>query len=140
MQRFADVSHYEGNPNWAAYAAARRSDLAACEATKGTEFVDPTLQKDRVDLSGLGLYFGLYHFAGDAVAAAWQKDANTVFVLPEAENEDVAPRSDWSNIKCAADATHAAVEAAGISWNGVKRTVLSGHSAGGSVVALAIAR
>jgi GH25 family lysozyme M1 (1,4-beta-N-acetylmuramidase) len=59
-----DVSHYEGVPDWDTYAAAHRSDVGICEATKGTEFVDSTFQQDRQDLSKLGFYCGLYHFAG----------------------------------------------------------------------------
>lgn len=77
---------------------------------------------------------------GETVAAAWQKDANTVFVLPEAQNEYAAPRTDWSNLQSVPDTALQAVEASGLSWDGVVRTVVSGHSAGGSAIALALAR
>jgi hypothetical protein len=76
---------------------------------------------------------------GDSVAAAWAKDPNRTFVLPDARNEG-AHHSDWNNVKNVTDLTRTAVEGSGLKWEGVKQRVISGHSAGGSPVAKALSR
>lgn len=76
---------------------------------------------------------------GETVAAAWARDPNVAFVLPEARNEG-ADHSDWNNAKNVTDAARTALEESGLKWDGVKTCILSGHSAGGSPVAKALAR
>jgi len=72
---------------------------------------------------------------------AWAKDRNTVFVFPEAKDEATPGyRAEWGNIASVRDLTKTAVESAGLPYGGVQRTVLSGHSAGGTPVAKALAR
>ncbi|MHB2017126.1 MAG: glycoside hydrolase family 25 protein [Candidatus Xenobia bacterium] len=63
---FADVSHWESGVDWNAYAASGRK-LAVCKATESTTYVDPTFAANRAALSKLGLYCGIYHFAGSSV-------------------------------------------------------------------------
>jgi hypothetical protein len=78
---------------------------------------------------------------GDTVEKAWDKNKNMVFVFPEARDEGQAHRrAEWDGLTSAHDLTRTAVETAGLSWNGVQKTILSGHSAGGSPVAKALAR
>lgn len=76
---------------------------------------------------------------GETVAAAWARDPNLVFVLPEARNEG-QDHSDWNNAKNVTAAAQNALEGSGLTWQGVKTCILSGHSAGGSPVAKALAR
>ncbi|GMU55607.1 MAG: hypothetical protein AMXMBFR33_47530 [Candidatus Xenobia bacterium] len=77
---------------------------------------------------------------GSTVERAWQSNPDQVFVLPEARNESAAPRSDWNNIRNLGDLADGAVQASGLDPARAGRTVVSGHSAGGSVIAKAIAR
>jgi hypothetical protein len=72
---------------------------------------------------------------GPTIGQAWEKDGNIVFVIPESNNENAAPRVDWSNIKDSAQLTQEAFQ----SDKKVGSKILSGHSAGGSPVAHAIA-
>lgn len=75
------------------------------------------------------------------VENAWAKDKNTVFVFPEARDEATPGyRAEWGNIESVTSLTKKAVEEAGLPAAGVQRTVLSGHSAGGTPVAKALAR
>ena len=104
---------------------------------------DPTAYKVQIHFHGDQLFDHDVDYEthiGDSVATAWSKDLSTVFVLPEARNEDAAPRSDWANIVSVGGAVRQAVESAGLNWSGVRQTDLSGHSAGGSVVARALVR
>lgn len=80
------------------------------------------------------------HNIGATVKAAWDYDVNQVFVLPEAANESAAPRSDWSNIRQVGELTSRALGALGLDPGQAARFCISGHSAGGSPVAKAIAR
>lgn len=64
---FADVSHHQHDIHWDQYAASGRS-LAICKATEGLTYVDPAEAGNRGALSKLGLYCGLYHFAGSSAA------------------------------------------------------------------------
>ncbi len=66
---FADVSDHQRNIDWSAYAASGRK-LAICKATEGDDWNDPTTGANRQALSSLGLYCGLYHFAGSTIAGA----------------------------------------------------------------------
>ncbi len=77
---------------------------------------------------------------GDTVARAWQGNPDLVFVLPEARNESAAPRSDWNNVRNLDELTRQAVEAIRLDPARAGSTVVSGHSAGGSVIARAIVR
>lgn len=77
---------------------------------------------------------------GKAVGRCWERTPNVVLVLPEAQNEDQAPRSDWNNVANVVALAERAVEQAGLSATDVGKRILSGHSAGGSVVAKAMAR
>lgn len=75
---------------------------------------------------------------GSCVERAWNTHPDTVFVLPEAANESKAPRSDWKNISDLGQIGKDALAKLGI--ESVAHWTVSGHSAGGSVVAKAIAR
>lgn len=77
---------------------------------------------------------------GKCVGRAWERTPNVVLVLPEAKNEDQAPRSDWNNIANVVNIADKALEQAGLNSADVAKRILSGHSAGGSVVAKAMAR
>lgn len=75
------------------------------------------------------------------VENAWGKDKNQVFVFPEAQDEaNPGYHAEWGNIASVHDLTKTAVEKAGLKYDGVQKTVLSGHSAGGTPVAKALAR
>lgn len=63
---FADVSDHQPDVDWDKYAASQRK-LAICKATEGTDWVDPTTEGNRTSLGRLGLYCGLYHFAGSSI-------------------------------------------------------------------------
>lgn len=75
---------------------------------------------------------------GPCVERAWNADPDTIFVLPEAANENKAPRSDWKNVSDLSQIGDDALARLGI--ESVDHWTVSGHSAGGSVVAKAIAR
>lgn len=60
---FADVSGHQPHVDWNAYAASGRK-MAVCKATEGSDWNDPTMASNRQALGDLGLYCGLYHFAG----------------------------------------------------------------------------
>jgi len=77
---------------------------------------------------------------GDAVGRAWQKSPNTLFLLPEAANEDAAPRSNWKNISDLRQLTQDGLQKLGLGWENKATWTISGHSAGGSVIAKAMAR
>lgn len=77
---------------------------------------------------------------GPTVAAAWRHDPDQVFVLPEAANESAAPRSDWNNIRNLPGLNRAALTALSLEPEQAGPFTLSGHSAGGSPVARALAR
>lgn len=77
---------------------------------------------------------------GPCVERAWQKDNGTIFVFPEARNENQAPRSDWNNISNLATLAQDALAALQVPPEQIQSQVLSGHSAGGSVLAKLIAR
>lgn len=97
----------------------------------------------QVHFHGEQLYDKDVHYddeIGKAVERAWSKDSYTVLVLPEARNEDAAPRSDWNNISSVSDLVAHSLKAAKLGASEIGPKFLSGHSAGGSVVAKAIAR
>lgn len=71
---------------------------------------------------------------GPCVERAWGKSKDTVFVLPDANNESAAPRSDWNNIKDVGRIVKDAVGETPV------HVTVSGHSAGGSPLAKALAR
>ncbi|MBS2038277.1 hypothetical protein JST97_25055 [bacterium] len=75
---------------------------------------------------------------GPCIQRAWEAHPDTVFVLPEAANESKAPRSDWNNISDLRQIGQDALAKLGI--QSVQHWSVSGHSAGGSVVAKALAR
>jgi GH25 family lysozyme M1 (1,4-beta-N-acetylmuramidase) len=57
-----DVSHYQGNPNFAQVKAS--GNLFVCQkATESTNYVDPTYATNRRNAHGAGLVFGSYHFS-----------------------------------------------------------------------------
>jgi GH25 family lysozyme M1 (1,4-beta-N-acetylmuramidase) len=64
---FVDVSHHDKDIDWAKYAGSGR-ELAVCKATESTVWSDPTMADHRAALGRLGLYCGLYHFAGASVS------------------------------------------------------------------------
>lgn len=96
-----------------------------------THFHGDQLYDQQVDYEG---------HIGQSVAAAWERDPSQVFVLPEARNESAAPRSDWNNIRSVGELTRAGLVSLGLEPTQAERTTVSGHSAGGSPVAKAIAR
>ncbi|MFN8613179.1 MAG: hypothetical protein U0931_36915 [Vulcanimicrobiota bacterium] len=75
---------------------------------------------------------------GPCVQRAWETHPDTVFVLPEAANENKAPRSDWNNVSDLRQIGLDALSKMGI--ESVPHWSASGHSAGGSVLAKALAR
>lgn len=77
---------------------------------------------------------------GPTIQSAWQHDPDQVFVLPEAANESAAPRSDWNNIRSLPGLNRAALTALSLDPDQAAHFTLSGHSAGGSPVARALAR
>lgn len=77
---------------------------------------------------------------GPCLERAWQKDKDTVLLLPEANNEDQAPRSDWNNIRDLRLILKDGMKALGLGVDELVHSACSGHSAGGSVIAKAIAR
>lgn len=77
---------------------------------------------------------------GPCVERAWNAHRDTIFVLPEAANEDKAPRSDWNNVSDAPRIVQDALAKFNLDPAAVKNWTLSGHSAGGSVLAKCIAR
>lgn len=100
-------------------------------------------QNDRVHLHFHGdqLYDQDQNYEGEigpCVERAWNSHPDTIFVLPEAANENKAPRSDWKNISDLRQIGKDALAKLGI--ESVPHWTVSGHSAGGSVVAKAIAR
>jgi GH25 family lysozyme M1 (1,4-beta-N-acetylmuramidase) len=68
VPRFADVSHWEGEPDWSAYATSGRSNLAVAKLTEGSHLVDAEGAFNRTGLAAQGMFAGLYHFAGSSVA------------------------------------------------------------------------
>lgn len=77
---------------------------------------------------------------GQAVERAWQKSKDTVFILPEAQNEDRAPRSDWNNASNLGRIMNDGLRGLGLDPAAAGSRTVSGHSAGGSVIAKALAR
>lgn len=69
----ADISHYQGTPDFRAAKAAGLS-FVFLKATEGTNYTDPTLNTNRNNAKAAGLVTGYYHFArnGDPVAEATQ--------------------------------------------------------------------
>ena len=63
MIRGLDVSHWQGDLDWSAIAAAPDIGFAIVKATQGTKFVDPRFHANVVAASGVGLKVGAYHFA-----------------------------------------------------------------------------
>jgi GH25 family lysozyme M1 (1,4-beta-N-acetylmuramidase) len=68
-----DISHWQGTVNWTKV----RSDdvtFAFMKATEGTNYADPTLQRNWTGAENVGIYRAAYHFArpsaGSAVAQA----------------------------------------------------------------------
>lgn len=100
-------------------------------------------QNDRIHLHFHGdqLYDQQQNYEGEigpCVERAWNAHPDTIFVLPEALNENKAPRSDWKNVSDLRQIGNDALARLGI--ESVPHWTVSGHSAGGSVVAKAIAR
>lgn len=77
---------------------------------------------------------------GKAVERAWQKSKDTVFILPEAQNENRAPRSDWNNASDLGRIMNDGLRGLGLDPAAAGSRTVSGHSAGGSVIAKALAR
>lgn len=77
---------------------------------------------------------------GKAVERAWQKSKDTVFILPEANNENKAPRSDWNNATNLDRTMQDGLRGLGLDPSAAGSRTVSGHSAGGSVIAKALAR
>ena len=57
-----DASHYQGEVDWPAVAAAG-AEFAWLKATQGTDFVDPRFAANAAGASAAGLKVGAYHFA-----------------------------------------------------------------------------
>lgn len=70
-----DVSHWQGEPDWAQVKAAGVR-FVIVKATQGTDRVDAQYERNRTELRANGIPFSAYHFAepdttpGDAVAEA----------------------------------------------------------------------
>jgi GH25 family lysozyme M1 (1,4-beta-N-acetylmuramidase) len=65
----ADISHYQGAIDWAAYAAANQ--FVIIKATEGVGHVDPNFAANRAGAHAAGLGFvGLYHFAAPGIDSA----------------------------------------------------------------------
>lgn len=68
-----DVSHWQGNIDWAQVAAAGKTFVFA-KATEGTSFLDDKYARNKAGAMGQGIRFGAYHFArpgsNDPVAEA----------------------------------------------------------------------
>ena len=62
---FVDVSHHQGDVDWASYAAAGKK-LAICKLTEGSDWSDEKAVENRAAASKLGLDMGLYHYAGSS--------------------------------------------------------------------------
>jgi hypothetical protein len=76
---------------------------------------------------------------GPTIGASWKNHPDLVFVIPESNNEDSGQRVDWSNVSNVGQMSREALKAAGVDPDQVGSRILSGHSAGGSVIARAIA-
>lgn len=66
-----DVSHWQGNINWAK--AQKGYEFAFIKCTQGTSFLDSKYAQNKKGIREAGLLFGAYHFAnadGDAVKEA----------------------------------------------------------------------
>ena len=59
---FIDVSYYQGDINWAQYAASGRT-LAVCKLTEGGDLKDPKAASNRAGMRAENIKCGLYHFA-----------------------------------------------------------------------------
>lgn len=60
--RFIDVSHYQGDINWAR--VARNFQAAYMKASEGTTWTDPDFHKNRKAANAAKVRIGAYHFAG----------------------------------------------------------------------------
>lgn len=98
-------------------------------------------QRVHIHFHGDQLYDQQVNYEGEigpCIQRAFESHPDTVFVLPEAANESKAPRSDWNNISDLRRIGQDGLAKMGI--DSVPHWSLSGHSAGGSVVAKALAR
>src|SRR5687768_5676263 len=87
-----DVSHWQGNMNWAtAYNVGDR--FAFIKATQGTTIVDPQFVNNRTAAKNAGLLVGFYHFATpDSIT-----DANG-----DGRYDDAVAEADWFYANAAA--------------------------------------
>jgi len=89
-----DVSHYNGQPDWAKVQA-DGIDFVFAKATEGSTYQDPEYLSNKQQAEALGLTFGAYYFArpgkaaGDATA-----DANNFIAFAQLNDDNLLPVLD----------------------------------------------
>jgi GH25 family lysozyme M1 (1,4-beta-N-acetylmuramidase) len=63
MIRGRDVSHYQGDVDWAGLTASEGLDFGAAKCSEGTSFVDSYFRQNRSRIKAAGLRFISYHYA-----------------------------------------------------------------------------
>lgn len=94
MLKGIDISHYQGDVNWAKTVLGQSViHFVYLKATEGEKFVDPTFAANWNEAQGVGLLVGAYHFFDPAQDAGLQAE-HFCAVLDKVEGKRLPPVLD----------------------------------------------